>query len=261
MSAKPRSTIKTRHDRIPKILGTLRIDRSSKKPKQLQNNKFLSSITFKEFVTESAWSHLIEIFESICCFFGFLSTDKKIASSIYYGYIADLSFWGTLRNIQPCQFKLIWFVASIYFYPHANTLTLFWDIGLSGTLQSEQPRGSWMITQGLEPCLTWKWKLKVKYHNNVFVLSFFLKKTKWQNLQRKYKMPYFGAIFAQIGAKVKLLQNLGSQFFDVKIMLLHEKNQKKLSNHVKEKHLADQQKELGARQTAMIYQNSLFKGV
>ena len=74
-------------------------------------------------------------------------------------------------------------------------------------------------------------------------------------------MPYFGAIFAQIGAKIKLLQNLGSQFFDVKIMLLHEKNQKKLSNHVKEKHLGDQQKELGARQTAMIYQNSLFKGV
>ena len=142
MSAKPRSTIKMGHDSTSKILGPLRIDHSSKKSKQLQNNKSLSSITFKEFVTESAWSHLIEIFISICCFFGFLSTDKKKASSTYYGYIADLSFWGTFRNIQPCLFKLIWFVASMYFYPHANTLTLFWDIGLSGTLQSEQSRGS-----------------------------------------------------------------------------------------------------------------------
>ena len=77
MSAKPRSTIKTGHDSTSKILGSLRIDHSSKKPKQVQNNKSLSSITFKEFVTESAWSHLIEIFVSICCFFGFLSTEKK----------------------------------------------------------------------------------------------------------------------------------------------------------------------------------------
>ena len=49
-------------------------------------------------------------------------------------------------------------------------------------------------------------------------------------------MSYFGAIFAQVGAKIKFLQNLDCQFLDVKIMSLHEKNQKKLINHSKEKH-------------------------
>ena len=40
-------------------------------------------------------------------------------------------------------------------------------------------------------------------------------------------MPYFGALLAQIQAKVKFLLRLGCHFFDVKIMQLHLKNQKK----------------------------------
>ena len=68
-----------------------------------------------------------------------------------------------------------------------------------------------------------------------FCVKFFFQ----ENQIIKHSKECFGVIFAQIGVKIKLLQNLGSQFFDVKIMLLHAKNQKKLSNHIEEKHLAD----------------------
>ena len=52
------------------------------------------------------WPHVLEILESVCCFFGYLSADKSSTFYTLFRYIADLSLWCTLGI--PRYFFFLW---------------------------------------------------------------------------------------------------------------------------------------------------------
>ena len=77
---------------------------------------------------------------------------------------------------QWCQTNPNWFVAPMDFKPHTENQLHYWDIRLSGFLQSYLLGASWVITHDLEFCQLWNLGWQVNYYSDFRFKLFFNKK-------------------------------------------------------------------------------------
>lgn len=72
-------------------------------------------------IPRGAQSNLLEVSESLWCFFRYQKTNKKWASYTHPGYIADLSYWSTLGIPKHPRPSPIIFFIPMDVYPNTKS--------------------------------------------------------------------------------------------------------------------------------------------
>lgn len=107
----------------------------------------ISIMTIRDH-TRRAWIHVIEISESICCFFGCPTADKNSTYLTHFGNIAD-SVWPFIEMIDQAQL-ICFFCGCLSSYKKLTScINHSLDIRLSRILQFDWSRSSWATPQDM----------------------------------------------------------------------------------------------------------------